>query len=237
MTLPSHQFVDPADLPLEPGRTSAAVEPAATPAHDLKNLLAVMMGVYESLADGVDPRSEHGELARVGLLAAEKAGALVEKLQDEIVTAPPAPPPVLVPQPEGQGRTVLVVEDDADLLKLMTAAFARAGFKAYSARNGRLGVQLLRALKPDLMVTDIVMPEKEGIATIIEAKAVAPDTAVIAISGGGAYGRSCNFLQWAEELGADEAMAKPFPMSQLLTAARVVLDRRAGQNAGRAVAG
>lgn len=75
------------------------------------------------------------------------------------------------------------------------------------------------------MVTDIVMPEKEGIATIIEAKAAAPDTAVIAISGGGAYGRSDNFLQWAEELGADRVMAKPFPMSQLLQAAHSILDR------------
>ena len=87
------------------------------------------------------------------------------------------------------------------------------------------------------MVTDIVMPEKEGIATIIEARALAPDTAVIAISGGGAYGRSDNYLQWAEELGADEAMAKPFPMSQLLTAARLVLERRGALAASGVVTG
>ena len=221
------------------GRTGAPAEtasrvfpaPAADPAHDLKNLMAVILGVCESLADRAQPGSEDAELARVGLLAAEKAGRLVTKLQGE-AQRPAGHAPALV-QPEGQGRTVLVVEDDPELLKLMTTAFARAGFKAYSARNGRLGIQLLRALKPDLMVTDIVMPEKEGIATIIEAKTTAPDTAVIAISGGGAYGRSGNFLQWAEELGADEAMAKPFPMSQLLSAARVVLERKGG-NAARA---
>ena len=224
--MPSPQILD---------RLDGSVEVAANPAHDLKTLLAVIMGVCEALADRLDANSEQGELARVGLLAAEKAGALVTRLQDE-ARPTPAHAPVLV-QPEGPDRTVLVVEDDPDLLKLMTAAFARAGFKTYSARNGRLGVQLLRALQPDLMVTDIVMPEKEGIATIIEAKAVAPDTSVIAISGGGAYGRSGNFLQWAEELGADEAMAKPFPMSQLLTAARVVLDRKGAQHAARAVAG
>ena len=123
------------------------------------------------------------------------------------------------------------------ITKLMTGAFARAGFKAYSARNGRLGVQLARSLKPDLIVTDIVMPEKEGIATIIEAKAASPDTAVIAISGGGAYGRTDNFLQWAEQLGADEAMAKPFPMSQLLSAARLVLERRGVLGASQAAGG
>ena len=226
--MPSPQILD---------RTSPSGEPAASPAHDLRNLLAVIMGVCEALADRVDPSSEQGELAQVGLLAAQKAGALVTRIQDEAAAPRPVTAPVLVPQPEGQGRTVLVVEDDPDLLKLITTAFARAGFKAYSARNGRLGVQLLRALKPDLMVTDIVMPEKEGIATIIEAKAAAPNTAVIAISGGGAYGRSENFLQWAEELGADEAMAKPFPMSQLLTAARVVLDRKGAPNAAQAATG
>ena len=217
-------------------QTPVSVDPAPDPTHELKNLLGVLMGVCESLGDGLDSRAEQAELARVGVLAAEKAANLVTRLQME-TRARPAPAPELVPEPEGQGRTVLVVDDDPDLLKLITAAFARAGFRTYSARNGRLAVQLVRALKPDLMVTDIVMPEKEGIATIIEAKAAAPDTAVIAISGGGAYGRSGNFLQWAEELGADEVMAKPFPMSQLLTAARVVLDRRGAQTSARAAAG
>lgn len=209
------------------------------PAHELKNLLGVLMGVCESLGDGLDSRAEQAELARVGMLAAEKAAKLVTRLQCE--TRPRLATPIATQPPpaetDGEGRTVLVVDDDPDLLKLITAAFARAGFKAYSARNGRLAVQLVRALKPDLMVTDIVMPEKEGIATIIEAKAAAPDTAVIAISGGGAYGRSGNFLQWAEELGADEVMAKPFPMSQLLTAARVVLDRRGAPAVARAATG
>ena len=209
--------------PTSPDRPSPAAIPSQ-PTHDLKNLLAVILGVCESLAETLDPLSEPGELARTGLLAAERAGCLAHQLQAE--AAPRTIAPELVPQPEGQGRTVLVVEDDPDLLRLMTSAFARAGFKAYSARNGRLGLQLLRALEPDLMVTDIVMPEKEGIATIIEAKQAAPQTAVIAISGGGQYGRSGNFLQWAEELGADQVMAKPFPMSQLLCAAHAVLEHR-----------
>jgi CheY-like chemotaxis protein len=221
----------PAPTPFDRPFPTAA---SGSPSHDLKNLLAVILGVCESLSETLDASSESGELARVGLLAAERAGMLVHQMQAEAEVRPAAPE--LVPQPEGQGRTVLVVEDDPDLLRLITAAFARAGFKAYSARNGRLGVQLLRALKPDLMVTDIVMPEKEGIATIIEAKQASPDTRVIAISGGGQYGRTGNFLQWAEELGADEVMAKPFPMSQLLTAARVVLERH-GVPAARTAAG
>jgi len=217
-------------------RAASPEEGGGDPTHDLKNLLGVLMGVCESLAEGLDSRAEQAALARVGLVAAEKAAGLVTRIQMDTRVRPAAAPEPAIPA-QGQGRTVLVVDDDADLLRLITAAFTRAGFKTYSARNGRLAVQLVRALKPDLMVTDIVMPEKEGIATIIEAKAAAPDTAVIAISGGGAYGRTGNFLQWAEELGADEVMAKPFPMSQLLTAARVVLDRRGAQNAAQAATG
>jgi CheY-like chemotaxis protein len=210
-------------------RVPQPAETQANPTHELKNLLAVIMGVCESLADQT---GASGELARVGLLACEKAGAVVSRMQNEARTpclAATAPPV------DGAGRTVLVIEDDADLLKMITAAFARAGFRAYSARNGRLGVALARALKPDLIVTDIVMPEKEGIATIIEARAVAPHTAVIAISGGGCYGKSDAFLQWAVELGADQVLAKPFPMSQLLSAAAAVLDGQ--DHAPRAAAG
>jgi len=226
-------------FPIPFDRAASLEEAGADPTHDLKNLLGVLMGVCESLAEGLDSRAEQAELARVGLVAAEKAAGLVTRIQLDARTASPVPAVASEPAAasDGRGRTVLVVDDDPDLLKLITAAFARAGFKTYSARNGRLAVQLIRALKPDLMVTDIVMPEKEGIATIIEAKAAAPDTAVIAISGGGAYGRSGNFLQWAEELGADQVMAKPFPISQLLTAARAVLDRKGAPNATRAATG
>jgi CheY-like chemotaxis protein len=209
--------------PADPGAPSAGA------AHDLKNLLSVILGVCESLAERLSGAGELAELARVGLLAAERAGALVGQIQAESPPRSGSVEPLSPKAGDGHGRTVLVVEDDADLLGLITAAFARAGYRAYSARNGRLGVQLLRALKPDLMITDIVMPETEGIAVIIEARRATPTTAVVAISGGGAYGRSGAFLQWAEELGADEVMAKPFAMSRLLAAAAAVLDRRAAR--------
>jgi CheY-like chemotaxis protein len=197
-------------------------DPAAALAHDLKNLLAVVMGACEALAEGLEPSSEQAELARVAVLAAQRAGRLLSAPR----TAPPgvAPPPEPAPR---DARSVLVIDDDAELLQLMVAAFRRAGFKAYSAANGRIGVQMLGALKPDLVVTDIVMPEKEGIATIIEARQAAPDAPVIAISGGGAYGRHNVFLQWAEELGAAAVMAKPFPMSSLVETAQRVLAGRA----------
>ncbi|HEX3367483.1 response regulator [Phenylobacterium sp.] len=201
-------------------------------ARDLYELLAVIIGVCESLAENLKGAPQHAELARVGLLAADRAAGLLAGLAlDGAAMGDGADPsdasPADDPSPQGQVRTrkVLLVEDDPDLLLLLTAAFVREGFQTYCARNGRQGVDLLQTLKPDLMITDIVMPEMEGIGTIMEARRVAPDTKVIAISGGGHYGRSQNFLVWAHELGADEVLAKPFRMSSLITAARVVLDR------------
>ena len=212
----------------QPRTPAAAAPPAATAAHDLKNLLAVILGVCETLAERCDPADETGELARVALLAAQRAGKLAHRLQD--AAAPPRHAPALV-RPEGEGESVLLIDDDPQLLQLMTAAFARAGYRAYAAANGRVGVQLLAQASPDLIVTDIVMPEKEGIAVIIEVKARAPNAGVIAISGGGAYGRSDSFLQWAAELGADAALAKPFLMSELVATARRVLDRTGARRA------
>ena len=193
---------------------------------DLYDLIAVILGVCQALSETLEDSPQHAELARVALLAADRAADLAANLRD------PAPPysmgahPMLIgdPSPAGERpRRVLVVEDDPDLLTLLSAAFMREGFQTFSAKNGRVGVEMLRTLQPDLMVTDIVMPEMEGIGTIMEARRSSPDTKVIAISGGGHYGRSQNFLVWANELGADEVLAKPFRMSSLIMAARVVL--------------
>lgn len=187
------------------------------PARDLYELLAVIIGVCESLAENLSDCPQHAELARVGILAADRAADLVASLR--------SPADHDAPVGAAHPRKVLVVEDDPDLLMLLTTAFAREGFQTFSARNGRVGVEMVKTLKPDLMVTDIIMPEMEGIGAILEARRCSPATKVIAISGGGHYGRSQNFLVWAHELGADEVLAKPFRMSSLIMAARVVLDR------------
>ncbi len=208
---------------LDPAVNSSAA-PQAPSARDLKDLLAVIIGVCESLADNLRDSPTHAELARIGALAADRAvGLAADLVQAQPVLGEGAP---ILPRPaNGNGLRVLLVEDDPDLLSLLTAAFTREGYQTFSAPNGRMGVQMLQRLKPDLMVTDIVMPEMEGIGAILEARRSTPATRVIAISGGGQYGRSHNFLEWASELGADEVLAKPFRMSSLITAARVVLDR------------
>jgi CheY-like chemotaxis protein len=204
---------------------AAGADPSVDPAHDLKTLLGVIRAACERLAGGVDAAAEQIELARVAFLAAERAGALLHRI--EVRT--PRPIPERAPALEGQGRTVLVVEDDPDLLRLITSAFTRAGFKAVGAADGDTGAQLLAGRRPDLMVINCVMPQMQGAAAIVEARRVSPQTALIAISGGGRHGQGERLLRWAGELGADAAVAKPFSMGQLLATAGAVLARRAAQ--------
>ena len=118
---------------------------------------------------------------------------------------------------------VLLIDDDPDLLPMMTAAFKTHGFDTVSARDGREGMKLFHSEQPDLVITDIVMPEQEGIATIIQIKRDTRPAKVIAISGGGRSGKG-DFLVWAKELGADEVLRKPFRMSELVAAARRLIE-------------
>ena len=111
--------------------------------------------------------------------------------------------------------TVLVIDDDLALLAQMSAAFDAAGFRTFAAANGRTGAQLARSASPDVVVTDILMPDQEGIATIIELKAMPRPPKVIAISGGGRLASSV-VLNWAGHLGAEATAAKPFPIQDLV---------------------
>jgi DNA-binding response OmpR family regulator len=135
-------------------------------------------------------------------------------------------PALRLVQPETESRTcgrVLLVDDDAALLGLMAHAFGVAGYTVRTAENGRKGLLAVDDFKPDLVVTDIVMPEMEGIGAILQIKRKPKPPMIIAISGAGPGGRR-DYLSWAKHLGADEVLAKPFRMSQILTLAGRLID-------------
>ena len=117
---------------------------------------------------------------------------------------------------------VLIIDDDPALLRLMSMAFKAAGFTTVAADNGRCGISLARSQHPDLVVTDIVMPDIEGIAAIRAIKGASRPPKVIAISGAG-RGRGSDYLAWARHLGADGILAKPFRMTELLKMSRSVI--------------
>ena len=122
--------------------------------------------------------------------------------------------------------TVLVIDDDPQFRDILQSAFADAGYNVLMAQNGRHGVALYAANAVDLVVTDILMPEQEGIETIIRIRKGDRNARVLAISGGGRTG-NMQFLEAATKFGASAVLAKPFRLEQLLKAAAVALGEAA----------
>lgn len=120
------------------------------------------------------------------------------------------------------GGKVLIIDDDPALLRLMAMAFQQAGYNTVSADNGRKGIRMAGAHRPDLVVTDIVMPDVEGIGAIRAIKQAQRPPKVIAISGAG-RARGADYLGWARHLGADAVLAKPFRMSELMKISKSVI--------------
>lgn len=118
---------------------------------------------------------------------------------------------------------ILIIDDEALVRYTIRDALGEAGHEVSEAENGEVGLARLAAAPVDLVITDILMPEKEGLATIGEIKARWPALPVIAISGGGRVGKS-GFAEAATALGADAALAKPFTAAELLAAVRECLE-------------
>jgi DNA-binding response OmpR family regulator len=118
--------------------------------------------------------------------------------------------------------SVLIIEDDLELLRHLAASFLAAGHKTFMAPDGEAGLAKLDAEAIDLVVTDIIMPVREGVETIIAVKARFPAVKVIAISGGYRIGPD-DFLHLARQLGADLTLAKPFRPSALVAEAERLL--------------
>jgi CheY-like chemotaxis protein len=120
----------------------------------------------------------------------------------------------------------LLVIDDEKLARLtIRKILERVGHDVVEATNGADGIAMFRANPCELVVTDIVMPEKEGVETIKELKRDFPEVPVIAISGGGRT-RNLDFLKLAMQNGADMVLAKPFSHEDLSTAVANVLAKR-----------
>lgn len=120
-------------------------------------------------------------------------------------------------------KRILVVDDDPAVRDSVAMVLESAGFLVDQAEQGATGMRLFRAHAPDLVITDILMPQKEGIETIREIRAVLPHTPIIAISGGTDMG--ADYLKMAQTFGATEVLAKPFdPMVMLELVHRLLMD-------------
>ena len=103
------------------------------------------------------------------------------------------------------------------MLRNLAQWFQQAGCTVMAARDGDEGLARFNETRPHAVVTDILMPNREGFETLMAIKARAPDVKILAISGGGRLG-STDLLDMARKLGADAVMAKPFRANDVVGA-------------------
>jgi CheY-like chemotaxis protein len=103
---------------------------------------------------------------------------------------------------------ILVLDDEPSILLMIKKMLEKEGHEVEVALNGSEGMALFEKEKPDLLITDIIMPEKEGLETIFELRRLHPDLKIIAISGGGRIGPD-GYLPGAKLLGANAVFSKP----------------------------
>jgi CheY-like chemotaxis protein len=118
---------------------------------------------------------------------------------------------------------LLVIDDNQDAREVIQLMLERAGYAVDVAPDGAAGLQALRRRPAHLVITDIFMPNRDGIETIEELRREFPALKVIAISGGGKLGHKEGYLVTARELGAHAVLSKPFEGEQLLQTVRDVL--------------
>jgi two-component system chemotaxis response regulator CheY len=113
------------------------------------------------------------------------------------------------------GHRILIVDDDADVRRTLHALLSRAGYDVMEAADGNEAVRLWRDHGGDLVITDLHMPQKDGIQTIIELLSHSPKARIIAMSGGGQT-RRLDLLGNATMLGAVLTIEKPFTLSEMM---------------------
>jgi len=118
--------------------------------------------------------------------------------------------------------SILIIEDDPSVLDFFKLTLEDAGYDVRCATDGDDGLRVYRESPSDLVITDMVMPNKEGVETIFELKHEFPDVKIIAISGGGLLEPS-RYLALAKAQGVEKILQKPIKMSLLITSVEEVL--------------
>ncbi len=117
---------------------------------------------------------------------------------------------------------ILIIDDEAPIRKMLTKLFEKNNYEVILAINGNQGIKLFKENSPDLIITDLIMPEKEGLETIREIREINPDMKIIAISGGGVVDPEI-YLNLASKLGAVRTFTKPVDNDILLSAIKELL--------------
>lgn len=120
---------------------------------------------------------------------------------------------------------ILIIDDETAIALMLKKLVEKAGHEAQMAVNGNEGLELFDTFKPDLLITDIIMPEKEGLELIFELRRKNPELKIIAISGGGRFQYE-GYLNSAKHLGANMVFQKPLELKELMNSISNLLSAR-----------
>ena len=118
---------------------------------------------------------------------------------------------------------ILVMDDDVQVQSMLRGALEDEGYEVTVASNGKEGLKYWERDHFDLVITDLLMPEKEGLETIIELHKKSPATKIIAVSGGFRDG-GIDFLELARKFGASRTFGKPVSLPEFLHSVRELLE-------------
>lgn len=119
-------------------------------------------------------------------------------------------------------KCILVIEDEAQIRSLLRQNLETEGYMVLEAENGAVGITQYQRNTVDLVITDLIMPEKEGLETIRELRRLNPQVKIIAISGGGKIEPE-QYLSIAQKLGVLRTFTKPFRRNEILAAVKELL--------------
>jgi DNA-binding response OmpR family regulator len=117
---------------------------------------------------------------------------------------------------------ILVIDDDAGMRRMIARILEGAGYDVLIAEDGLVGLKMFGEHVPDLVITDLLMPDKDGLETIRGIKSSGHDAKILATSGGWRTAQ-LDFLGVATEFGADRVLSKPFRSKELLNTVRQLL--------------
>ena len=120
-------------------------------------------------------------------------------------------------------KRILVIDDDIQVRQMLRQMLERQGYEVADAPDGKEGMKLFLQTPTDLIITDIIMPEKEGVETIIELRRDFPDVNIIAISGGSRGLDAQDCLSYVKGLGVSHIFTKPFDRKELLESVKDLL--------------
>ena len=118
---------------------------------------------------------------------------------------------------------IIVIDDEQQVRTTLREILEHEGYEVTEAADGAEGMKLFREEPADLVVTDMIMPNKEGMETIMDLRREFPEVKIIAISGGGRIGPE-SYLEVAEGFGAMRIFTKPFDIEEFLVAIRELLE-------------